>query len=68
MISRTLSCGRQRRTPLSVSTSGRSIRIGCVDHRVEDRVVADSGAVRPSSAASGSLARRPSRGVMPRAA
>src|SRR6185503_18982816 len=27
-ISRTLSCGRQRRTPLGVSTIGRSIRIG----------------------------------------
>ena len=64
-ISRTFSCGRHRRTPLSVSTSGRLIRIGC--STIASRMASSdaSGAVSPSSSASGSFARRPSRGEMP---
>ena len=49
-ISWTFSIGRQRRTPLSVSTRGRSIRIGSAAMAVS--TVASSAAGRPRSSAS----------------
>ena len=51
--------------PSSVSTSGRLIRIGCsiIASRISSSDT--SARVRPSSSASGSFARSPSRGLMP---
>ena len=56
-ISWTLSCGRHSRTPLSVSTSGRSISRGSA--AIAASTVASSAAGRPRSSASVPRRRRP---------